>query len=773
MCPQVGRRRAAAIIAATLCIVPRCRTPLQAAVLPERIESDTVLTAGGSPWEMRSNVTIAAGADVTVEPDVRVVAHGDYRLTVSGSLTAMSPMGSRIVFRAPNNSSTGAWKGIYFTPGATGRFQRCTFRSATDNIMADGADVRLYNCHVRLASRDGLMAWGDGFLKCAYCRFQNNGRHGLHIVTTRQRGAVIYSEFIGSGEEPVRVKATCLEMLHRGNTYAHNGRQAIAVDCDALTDIEDGDYWRDQDLPLDMTAGSESADLVIDDGAALRIESGIRIYPPRRIVVRGRLCVDGLAGAPVVIQPLGQAQAGDWLGIEVEPGGVVRMRDATVGFARNGFTVDDGGLYLSHVLIRDSEHDGLLAGGRAHVDMARCTVADCADNGMHMPQRTSTGKIHDTHFARCGGYPVRVAATVAEALRAGNSYRDNARQAVGVVCGLDYDINDDDAWLPQGVPFDLTADPGGTNLRVTHNARLCLRAGVEVVGGTVTATGILVAAGRPDAPVVFGSPNATPAPGDWTGIEYIGGSAGRLVNTVVRHAETGARITSDGCIRLVDSVFELCRHDGVHVARTAMPIITGCTIRDNGRWGLAVADSAFPLVGSDGEPANPGRNSLYGNGEYDLANLSGDAILAQHNWWGTTDQASIGAHILDRGENAGYGPVNFVPFLQSVPSAAATVASAPRPPLAVMGVAAVPTASGAAIHVTLSRPAEVRVMVRNIAGRPIRTLHARVERSGVVPWNGRDERGSLTPSGQYLVEVEALAADGSRSRALSSLALRR
>jgi len=767
------RRSAPAGAIAAVVLVAALTAPLRAAVLPERITSDTVLTRAGSPWELQSHVLIEPGVTVTVEPDVRVIARGDWRLTVSGTLTAMSPMGTRIVFRAGDNTSVGTWRGLYFTPGSTGTFQRVTLRNAADNIMADSADVRLYNCDLRLAERDGMYAWGDSFVKAAYCRFQNNGRYGLHLQTSRPQGAVIHSHFVGSGQHPVRVKATCLEMLRRGNVFEHNGVQAIGVDCAAANDIEDTDCWRDQDLPLDLTVGSAGDELTIAPGGILRIQSGMRIYAPRRIVVHGRLLVDGLPQARVVIQPRGGAQPGDWLGIELKPGALARINAATVAFARMGVSVDDAQLYMQDAVVRDCQEDGIFAGGEAHVDLAGCTIDSCGGTGLHMPQPSSTGKVHTTRIVGCA-WPARMAATVVEALRDGNSFAGNAVQRIGVLCGSHPDILDDDAWLPQGVPYDLSADPNGTHLRIGSPARLSLRPGAQVVGGGISVAGVFVADGDPADPVTFGSAQSPPAPGDWSGLEFILSSSGRLVNAAVSHAESGVVVRSPGYIRFVDSQFTDCLEDGIRMGASAKPIVSGCEITRNGRWGIGIFGEAQPALGSSASPAdNPGRNAIFGNGLYDLANQAAHAIVAQRNWWGTTDQAQIGRQILDRSDDVSLGPVNFTPFLSTRPAAVTpALASALQPQLAVMSALATPTGTGATISVTMSRPAQVRATVRNIAGRPVRELAASAqERDVLIPWDGRDLRGSACPSGRYLVEVEALADDGGRARMMTGLSL--
>ncbi len=747
--------------------------PAGATDLPAQIDTDMTLTTADSPWRLRSDVRIAAGAEVTVEPNVRILAHGDVRLTVHGSLKAMSEPGTRIVFRAAETDASGSWKGLYFREGSTGRFQRCTFRSGATNLVVDGADVRLYNCHLRRASQDGLLAFGDAFVKCAYCRFQNNGRHGLQILTDRPRGAVIFSEFLGNGEHPVRIKAPCMQMLRRGNTYDFNGVAAIGVDCDADPDIEDTDCWRDQDLPLDMTVGSPTAELTIAEGATLRIKSDIRIYPPHRIMVRGRLLIDGLTGAPVVIQPQGDAVPGAWQGIALDPGAVIRAKVATIGFAEDGLSVDDAELYLANVLIRDCARNGVFAGGSAHVDMAECTVSACGRNGVAIPQPTSTAKIHSTRIVESGDYPMRLAATVVEAQRHGNSWRGNARSAIGVVCSRATDIADDDLWLAQGIPFDLTADPTATTLHVGGSGRLSLRRGVEVLGGTLSAEGILVAAGTAEEPVILDAATAEPLPGDWTGVEYAPGSAGRLVHAVVRNAHTGINVQSDGWIQIRNTLVHRCLEDGICAGGEAVPLITGCEIRDNGRWGVSVFHNAEPLLGASGAANNPGGNTIVHNGEYDLANQTDHALLAQRNWWGTTSTQAAGARILDRSEDSSLGPVNFTPLLSAAPGGGVTAPSS-APVLAVVSVAAVPTGNGAAIHVSLTGRGDLCVTVRNIGGRVVQRITARdVQAQAVIPWDGQNLRGSRVPSGRYIVEVEAFAAEGGRSRALTTLQLNR
>jgi hypothetical protein len=76
----------------------------------------------------------------------------------------------------------------------------------------------------------------------------------------------------------------------------------------------------------------------------------------------------------------------------------------------------------------------------------------------------------------------------------------------------------------------------------------------------------------------------------------------------------------------------------------------------------------------------------------------------------------------------------------------------------------------------LSQPANCTVTVMNLAGRTVRVVEQDALRpagSNLVLWDGRSQLGTATPSGLYLVQVEARCADGGSIRGLASLRLQR
>ncbi|MEI6502332.1 MAG: lectin like domain-containing protein, partial [Armatimonadota bacterium] len=101
-------------------------------------------------------------------------------------------------------------------------------------------------------------------------------------------------------------------------------------------------------------------------------------------------------------------------------------------------------------------------------------------------------------------------------------------------------------------------------------------------------------------------------------------------------------------------------------------------------------------------------------------------------------------------------------------------ASAPADPaLSLAGLTATETAGGGgAVVFTLSAPAVVEARVLNLAGRTVRPLceGSTCKRgTNTLLWDGRNQTGARTPSGTYLVEVQARSANGTTRRALTTM----
>lgn len=83
-------------------------------------------------------------------------------------------------------------------------------------------------------------------------------------------------------------------------------------------------------------------------------------------------------------------------------------------------------------------------------------------------------------------------------------------------------------------------------------------------------------------------------------------------------------------------------------------------------------------------------------------------------------------------------------------------------------------AGGGQLDFILSAAARCTVKVLNIAGRTVRVVEQDRQRSAgpaQVVWDGRSDSGLSVPSGMYLLQVEAVAEDGSRVQAMRTLTI--
>jgi parallel beta-helix repeat protein len=98
------------------------------------------------------------------------------------------------------------------------------------------------------------------------------------------------------------------------------------------------------------------------------------------------------------------------------------------------------------------------------------------------------------------------------------------------------------------------------------------------------------------------------------------------------------------------------------------------------------------------------------------------------------------------------------------------------PAVSVSALSAQQVGAGLSLTYTLAAPAQVEVVVLNMAGRVIADLTpAGPQAAGLqsLPWTGRNLTGSLVPAGVYLLRVSARAPDGTQAQALTAVSLRR
>ncbi|NCA87091.1 MAG: T9SS type A sorting domain-containing protein [Clostridia bacterium] len=99
---------------------------------------------------------------------------------------------------------------------------------------------------------------------------------------------------------------------------------------------------------------------------------------------------------------------------------------------------------------------------------------------------------------------------------------------------------------------------------------------------------------------------------------------------------------------------------------TNQAILTENSIGGN-LWGISLQGTPAPNIGNlDSTNYNAGNNNIYGNGNegevYDLYNNTPNDIMAQNNYWGTTNADSVELHIFHQPDDPQLGLVTYLPL---------------------------------------------------------------------------------------------------------------
>lgn len=639
-------------------------TTVQATPVGGYLASDTTWTKAESPYELTDNVTVAAGATLTVEAGVSVVVQGNYRLYVNGAVQADGTADHRVLFQALDPGSRGAWGGLYVAAGGQCRLRYATLRNAATDLTAVSATLELTGCALTQAQEDGLMAWGSTALTATESQFDSNGRRGLYLEGYEVTGTVSDCQFRQNGEYPVWLKATAAEILRGANRYAGNGVQRVAVSCSLATDITDTDLWTAQGVDFDLSAGGGEHVLAIAATGSLALARGAQVRASA-IDVSGVLTALGEATRPCrLLSPRDDPAPGDWEGVTLRAGSRANLYWLELAHAQTGLTADGATLRLWDSTVRDCQYDGVRLTGASVANLRRSRLQGHGRYGLKLEGRELSGLVKNCQLDHNGSYPVWTMAQAVELLRNPNSYSGNATQAIAVTCGDDPDLaTGTHLWTTQPVPLDLTAgDPGGA-LNVGAGATLIVSPDLRVLATGVDVRGRLEVRGTSSRPVYFGPRSITPSPGDWAGLSLTG-ATGSLTGAIVEYAAVGVALTNSS-VPLRECVIRHSQYDGLRCRGAGcQPLVTTSQFLANGRNGVLIENNAWPSLGDLGNTptGDDGGNRLAGNSAYDLCNDTANLIMAQGNWWSSGDSAAIAAHIYDQADDALRGRVRFDPF---------------------------------------------------------------------------------------------------------------
>lgn len=392
----------------------------------------------GSPYRVRGDLTVPAGARLVLEPGTSVEVAGG-AIVVEGALEARGLAARGIRLRG----GQGGWKGLMLR-GADSVLAHVEIRDAEVGVTVGGGSPAVSELHLTAngtgvvvegpfakselralsvtASREDGVVVRDGAAPILDgCSIEANGRHGLSIehASPTVRGSTIAR----NGGDGVLSNGT---PVLDGNAFVDNGgldlRQSgpriavarswwgspqparvlariggpVAVPSILTAPPGDGDVRALASAPrvlagrlageVLLVAGDSPyevhGEVVIPEGARVTIGAGVVLgYVGRAaalVVDGGALWVAGTATAPVRFESAERSAAPGDYRAAIELRGVVNepssIEHAVIRHAEHGLVVSAGAPEVTHALIRDCLQSGVLVGGAAQPKIAHSTI---------------------------------------------------------------------------------------------------------------------------------------------------------------------------------------------------------------------------------------------------------------------------------------------------------------------------------------------------------------------------------------------------------------
>ena len=554
------------------------------------IAADEVWCLEDSPHLVNGNLTVQAGATVTVTAGVVVQASGNVVLDflVQGRLIALGTPTQPITFTGATDSALGEWHGLSFDGAgggpAEGQLAYVTVRNAGRRNSL--SDALLGSGHKSaLTARNAVLELAHVTVRDVYCEpwWCSGYEYGLIAADSQVSLTDTWFTTIGGGvyaesDVPIVLMGPQTTLTLDNVVLSGNANDRILLQPGAMMGQEnavlpagaqmDGYEFRDDfTVPPTVT-------LTIEPGVALRGGIGWANVP-HDFVVEGRLVALGTPTKLITFTSVPDSGPGQWNGLSFDgagggpaegqfahvtvrnAGGRNRVSDAVLGaHDRAAITVRQGTLSLEHSAIRDVQTNSwdkglLLANGHA-------TVHNTLFTGIGNGQKDN-GINADT--------PIHVLGAAATLLLGDNLYVDNApnmiKLAPGALTARDFTLH-----YQEGLDGYLCQE----DFLVPHGITMTIAPGVTYRGDfedELRVEGGLVALGTPERPITFTS-FADTAPVQWSGLVFEGTAGqgiGHLRHATVRYGGHG------------NSVFEESGHGGFKGSNiTARNVLTGALV---------------------------------------------------------------------------------------------------------------------------------------------------------------------------------------------------